>query len=301
MKSLFSNKFPIISSGNKKLQEIIFKNKIDYCPYYIAICCSPERRRFFEKLWEVYEPYADKHFLSDSKKHFHQRSWEMYVTSVFLKNKIKIFPNNDEGPDIIIRDEFNNGKICVEAVACNKGSEEDRVPELEFGKLCSIPIDEMVLRLTSVISEKSEKYKEWTKKEIVKNDDPFVIALNAGALEYPEPESLILRAVFGVHHPVLKIDLKTSKDRVDRSFRSFVKKKNGGKVKCDLFFRKGMSFLSGILYSKKNVLNQEGGNDFVLVHNPNARNPLLKEKFSFLEQCFIDDKGCLVNEKSGNF
>jgi len=93
-KSIFTYDFPEIST-NKELQKII-QEFPEYDPYYIASSCKKERKELFDGLWQIYQPLADKHFLSDCKKHFHQRVWEMYLGVSLIKNGLDISSSKRE-------------------------------------------------------------------------------------------------------------------------------------------------------------------------------------------------------------
>ena len=43
---------------------------------------------FAERLWSVYKPYADPHFLIEIRRDFNARFWEMYLTCALLKRRL---------------------------------------------------------------------------------------------------------------------------------------------------------------------------------------------------------------------
>jgi hypothetical protein len=50
---------------------------------------TPEARagkEFAERLWTQYHPYADAHFLTEIRRDFHARFWEMYLTCTLLQS-----------------------------------------------------------------------------------------------------------------------------------------------------------------------------------------------------------------------
>ncbi len=51
---------------------------------------SQKCKDYVESLWKVFEPYADKHFLSDCRNHFHQRFWEMYLCVSLISRGFRI-------------------------------------------------------------------------------------------------------------------------------------------------------------------------------------------------------------------
>lgn len=62
-------------------------------PFYACIRDNPYRkdaRNFVEELWQEYATHAEPGFLEDAKRHFHQKTWEMYLACVFLKNRFQL-------------------------------------------------------------------------------------------------------------------------------------------------------------------------------------------------------------------
>src|SRR5271157_4544665 len=79
-------------------------------PAYINLCRSdsPEAKTghaFSERLWERYHSYADKHFLSEIRRDFHARFWEMYLTCALLQHGAErgySVSCRKPGPDVVI-------------------------------------------------------------------------------------------------------------------------------------------------------------------------------------------------------
>lgn len=280
----FQSDLPIIDN-NKDLQKVKDDNPgLD--EYYIASACIKDRRVKFIKLWESFKELADRHFLSQIKIDFHERSWEMYL-GCLLK---KIFTNvssGNSGPDFIINKGGAN-EIYIEAVACKHGDSIDKVPELipatniDDISVHDVPEDAMLLRLVSSISYKAKKYKSF----IQSKNKPYIIAVNKGALRHPDPEiPLVLKCLFGFGHQFFK--------RIDGQLvyagwdsREAINKNNGESISMKFFEDKNNNFVSGVIYSSENILNtpDDIGADCVLVHNPNAKNPLSINEFSLLQQ-----------------
>ena len=40
---------------------------------------------FAQRLWRIYHPYADSHFLTEIRRDFHARFWEMYLTCALME------------------------------------------------------------------------------------------------------------------------------------------------------------------------------------------------------------------------
>ena len=73
---LFSDDFPIVSS-QLELDRVIACHS-EYDSYYVASGCIADRRRTFEDLWAVYNPYADRYFLQQVTSNFHERPFRQY-------------------------------------------------------------------------------------------------------------------------------------------------------------------------------------------------------------------------------
>lgn len=274
-RTIFTIEIPFVKTHEEleKIKQMYPK----YDPYYIASGCIKERRDKFDNLWKNYQIYADSHFLTQIRTNFHQRSWEMYVGNVFLKKCLKIQSQN-EGPDFII------DKIAyIECVAPTKGdpAKPDSVPEIfaattpEEIRVQNVPVDKMILRITQAIKDKSvDQYNNWKSKKWFDSKTPFVIAVNTGDLEHIEDPRMpnVLKALFGFQF--MQINIKTG--ATNFSHRDKVEKTNNVLVPVNYFINEDFSFVSGVLFSNKSVLNhpENIGEDCIFVNNPFADNPV---------------------------
>lgn len=286
MGKLFKEKFTEVKTNKdfKKLQ----KENPDLDGYYIASASMSYRRRIFEKLYAQFEPYADRHFLQEVKKHFHQRTWEMYIACVLLKNNIRI-SSSDNGPDIKVS--IGKKVIWIECVACSRGTGDDAVPPLRYdGSLQDLPEKQMLLRMTSSLEDKFKKYREYLEKGIIRKEDVFIIALNRADLDHFDPGiPFIFKALFGIGYltiPINPLNGKKTESSPFWSTRYTVAKQNGKDVSVKFFEAQEHSGISAVIYSKDSVLNhpKEIGSECILVHNPMASNPLHESIFPFFEQ-----------------
>lgn len=280
--------------ANQKMQDIIFTTELPLAKtdeelekikkmypkcdsYFIASGCIKERREKFNKLWINYSPYADSHFLSQIKIHFHQRSWEMYVGNVLLKKSFAIKSKN-EGPDFIVSEH-----LYIECVAPTKGAstKPDSVPETFFattpGEIRdqNVPVDKIILRITQVLKDKALiQYENWKSKKWFDPKTPFVIAVNTGDLAHSEDPNMpnVLKALFGFQF--MQINMKTG--HANFSHRNEVLKSNNKTISVNYFANQDISFVSGVLFSDKTVLNhpENIGDDCIFVNNPFADNPV---------------------------
>ena len=291
LNTIFTINIPL-SKTNEELDKL--KKQFDkYDPYYIVSGSIEERKLNFDKLWGKYKVYADKHFLSQIKYNFHQRTWEMYLGNVLLKN-FSIVSNN-EGPDFII-----DNTIYIECIAPTKGDSDkiNSVPEMTVAKSFSemivqnVPVDKMILRMTQCIKDKAIiQYKNWKTKKWFNKNASFIIAINTGDLGNIQDYlgiPLIIKALFGLQF--LQINQKGKKSF---SWRNQINK--GAGVPVDFFTNNDFDFISGIIFSDSCVINNFDnlGKDCVFVNNPFAVNPVdfnFIEKFKYFDAKIDEDK-----------
>lgn len=289
--SLFAVELPLVNT-NEELEKVKAMYP-KYDPYFIASGCIKERRKKFDKLWQKFKPYADRHFLNQIKTNFHQRSWEMYVGNVLLDRKLSIKSQN-EGPDFIV-----DGNIYIECIAPTKGDPDkpDSVPEMFVAKTPEeirtqdVPVDQMILRITQAVKDKAlDQYKRWKNKKWFQKNSPFVIAVNTGDLQYPQDYlgiPLVIKALFGLQF--LQISQKGDKSF---SWREKIKKSDSVDVPVNYFVNEKYKFVSGVLFSDKTVLNhpEDIGDDCIFINNPFSGYPVNK-KFTELFKSWSAKKG----------
>jgi len=269
-----------------------------YDPVYVAISTMdsrPEFRISLEKMWKLYEPYADANFVKEFKKQFSQRSWELYLGSTLLSRGQELGKHSDIGPDIKIPSEL--GDVWIEAISVEKGGGKDKVPDVENGVWVDVPEEQMLLRLSSGLMEKFRKHEIYVKNKVISSKDPFVIAIDRSSLEHMDPQvPLILKCLFAIGHQVLF--LKHNKREIvpvgsTWSARDKINKVNGSGVEMLMFRDKTFESVSAVIYSDKNILNcpkdrDKIGDCLVIVYNPFAKNPLPNNFFKFGETWIQD-------------
>lgn len=270
---LFNVELPIVTKDKELNKLISIYSKYD--PYFIASGSIEKRKEKFNKLWVNYKPYADSNFLSEIKTNFHQRTWEMYVGNVLLRNNLKIESYN-EGPDFIID---NIGYL--ECIAPTRGDNmnPDSVPELYVAKtpeeisVRDVPVDKIILRITQAIKDKALiQYENWKSKKWFDDKKPFIIAINTADLQYPEDINMpyVIKALFGFQF--MQINIKTGDKNY--SHRNVIEKSNKTNIPVTYFIDPDFNFISGVLFSNKTVLNHPDkiGEDCIFINNPLAIN-----------------------------
>jgi len=289
MSKLFNENLGI-ASNSKQLTKL--KEKFSfYHPSYVALSTMitrPDFRDWIESIWEQYEPYADANFPNEFKKQFNQRAWELHLGSTLLNRGYTLGSHSNDGPDFKIPYEKKN--IWIEAIAVEKGDGQDKVPNIEYGKAMDVPEKEMLLRLTAGLKEKHIKYLSYLNDGIVSQNDPFVIAIDRSPLEHLDPQiPLILKCLFAIGHQVLFLKRKKPQTKTEGSTwsaRDKVKKISSSEVGMFIFGDSSFEGISAIIYCDQNILNsprdpKQMGDNFVIVHNPFAKNPLPYNFFTF--------------------
>jgi len=166
--------------------------------------------------------------------------------------------------------------------------------------------DQIIERLVTSISEKKNKltgyddrkgkhHRGYIEKRLVKGTDPYVIALNTYKTSFaqfdhqhtPGHTPLVAKALFGYGETVLLSffprDCRSpqiSSDRFDYLYRRYLEAKKEKRVPTNLFFLEEYSGISALIVSKEGFWTWTHripiplSENFIMVHNPFARNPL---------------------------
>ena len=268
-------------------------------------------RNFIEDMWRDYYPRVrteERAFRGDLKEQPHARLWEMYLAVALEKCGFDLADKTRKGPDIQICDPT----VWVEAVGSTDGDKGNKsaqpvsgIPEiLPSGSMWGgPPEDQIILRCLASIKEKKNKlcgyddrkgkhHQGYIEKGIVNDTDPYVIALNTYKTSFaqfdhqhtPNHLPMIVKTVFGYGETVLLqlyptdgLSAPISSDRFDYIYRPHVK---GTEVLTDIFFQEEYSEISALIVSKVGFWTWHHGipsslsENFILVHNPLARNRL---------------------------
>lgn len=290
--NLFSDDFGIVKTDEELAS---LQNQFPhYDPGYICQASANTRQKvkaWMEELWKQYSPYADKQFLEDFKRQFTQRSWELYLGATLLNRGFNLGEHKDAGPDFDLRSKAGNKRLTwIEAVAVEKGRGNDRVPDVIYGSVSNVPEEQMVLRLAGALEEKFKKYCMDLDKKIVKSNEPYIIAIDRSNLQHVDASTpLILKALFGVGDLTITFEVGNNGHKpkdVSWSERPKLDKINGQSVPMRFFLESEHAGISAVIYSHHSVINSpripgEMGENFIVVHNPYAQNPLPHNFFPF--------------------
>lgn len=247
-------------------------------------------RRQLERLWVSYRDLATAHWYTEFPRHTQSRFWEMYLAVSLREAGLSLVPLPDNSPDA--RVEMADGRRCwFEAVAVGAGdlSNADHVsdfPTRRGGPVVAerVPEEQILLRLTGGIRAKRVQRAKQLRQRIVNWRDPYVIAINCGAIPrawFSGQLPWIIKAVFPIGHQFATFDVQT-RQLADTGWASRldISRANGQKVATQLFASPRGSGISAIVYSSTHLgrlCTDEKvicGDDLVIVHNPFALNPL---------------------------
>ncbi|HZL28823.1 MAG TPA: hypothetical protein VFC39_20015 [Acidobacteriaceae bacterium] len=242
-------------------------------------------REFAESLWERFRRFADPHFLTEVRRDFHPRFWEMYLTCAlqeFANHQGSTLSCPKPGPDILL--ERDGSRVWVEAVVTTNGipGRPDSVVEPNPDGSGKIPEEKLVLRYANAISEKYRKYQGYLREGIIHKNDAFVIAINGAALSYKWTQvendvPRFLKAVYPLGVYQLLLDRSTGKIIGQQNEPRFnIVKASGAKVATMSFLERRSRGISAILGSYADVMwhSPALGVDFELAHNPKSRAPI---------------------------
>lgn len=275
MKSLFSIYSP---DDDKDFLEI--SNNPNYKPVLPII----------DEYINRYLPFADKNFISQIRKDFKSRMWELWIGNILLyQDYLLEIRNATVWPDFIA---IKGGKkYFIEAICPSNASEEsgNQVPDLNPFVFQELKSDRYEMRIQNAILEKyQKKYIEEIK--MVKN--PYIIAVNVCKLPFSTFSfgdiPWIIKSLYPIGPEKVLIDHTNNSFTVYRE-KKISNKKNSGYVmdKC-LFTTSKYEFLSAIIYSDIPINLEEENitSKAYILRNPNAIYPIT-ENFG-MDEIVID-------------
>lgn len=275
--------FPILSVPEQAMSKNIRQFLLDDATA-ARVAPRPTDREHVESLWHLYAPYAERDFVDRFADQTQQHFWEMYLTVALLRQgkNVVVQPSlkrGRRGPDVKVVEP--NKVIWLEAIAVTHGTGASAVPRRELPTdgtvvVRNVPDTEMTLRYTAAIKAKLEKFSAYA-GDPVAADDISVIALSAGDLDYRYTEMFlprVLHALFPIGYYAVTIDKQTMKTVEEgHQYREQI-----GNVPTTFFATDQHAHISAVVFSYADICNPPEvlGNDFVVVHNPFARNPLTR-------------------------
>lgn len=244
------------------------------------------RLNVLKKKIERCAPYVDNNFIKKLNPEFSSRLTELYFLDSLMNNSLKISHQNDAGMDIWI-DDINGWGEFVAATNGSEGKKHSLKP-LCNGEVTDSDLNDDLLigRVISVISTKIKKINADVKKGLIKCNQPVVLFVSTAFLYELVPISLkedlngFLRAVLPISTPFFMLRPE-GKSGIERDSKlGIIKPKESGVINIDndIFLKEESKFVSAVVFSYQCIFKQrkrfQNGNDFIVVHNPCAKNPI---------------------------
>jgi len=263
---------------------------------------ASEYRDFVEQLWKEYHHLADPHFQQDAKSHFIERFWEMYLAVALIRRGYDLRSTGPVGPDFSISDAGTT--IYVEATAPGPGEGADAVPEPPPMIASTVPETQILFRLRGAIEAKHVQFKRWVLDGVVNDSQPYIIAMNGRRIRESRGESnlpFIVKSVFPFgDYSVVWDTLSNEITDGFYSHRDTIQKASSSDVRTDIFECDAYGEISAVLYAwcdcATHAINL--GDEFIVVHNPRARNPIRHGLFGFGHEYTSDNES--VHRKNWN-
>ncbi len=223
----------------------------------MAGCGNPQQK---QKLWAcVWEAMLYRHF----------------YTKGFQFRTDRARKSGQHGPDLGLIS--GNKTIWVEAVVpTSEGLPDEWIRPPGGMNAREYPHEAMLLRLTSVISEKHKQYQARLSKGVVDRDEPYVVAVNTYLLSgHPVQGKLNARppyavaAVYPVGDP--RCTFYPNSTNFERQSRDSIIKRNGAAVQTTSFLDCEYEGISALIQGSVNNM-LDGSLALIAVHNVCARN-----------------------------
>lgn len=310
-KDLLDPAIPILKFGDdpKSLEEL--KNKYsEYDPSYVTNTCYEPRRVILSETYEICKDYLDPNFTQDIKipGRFLDKLWELFLCIVLLDNGYKLEKNpggKKARPDfcILLPD---NKKIWIEAVCPDLGDDErnsvepfpDMIPGVFYshGGNIADSLRPRILRVSSVLDKKHKKRDSYIKSGTMKDDEPYIIAVNTHRINHHSPEDMIEEGVlYGMG--LMQINFKSGGGSRQFTPSQTKKTEDGHKnIPSEVFLLPEYKNLSAVIFSRiwfnfdsnyRNVLSSS----IYTYFNYGATNPISSKDIKFGEKLIFEIKG----------
>jgi hypothetical protein len=252
--------------------------------FYRKLCLPDEFprgrvvREHCERLWAIYQPFAEPQFLAEFPVRFHQRWFEMYLTATLIELGADVQHTTPPGPDVLVY--VGGRRVWIEAVCATGG--EPGLPDSVVQEPCGhVPWDKIALRIRNSIEEKRNKYVKYLEQGIVSPGEPLLIALNIEQVPYAsfDSPSYVFRALYGVGNQVIHLELPKggppkAVGTSNEQLLTINKLSSGAPVGTQPFIDASMSTIAGVIVSGHNSGSAtHRPPDFTLYPNLTAATP----------------------------
>ncbi len=244
--------------------------------------------------WFVKSSLADSNFTKELCSGSEQKFWshvsEALLAACLRKSGLTPVPSRGGGPDLLV---IGKGrKVWIEVICPEPTGLPSDWATFKPGSVIDVPHEQILLRWTSAIKEKSEKLlgsldgaiKGYLEKGIVASGDAYVIAVNGCRLRHgPFPELLgisqfpfAVEAVFAIGPYQIIINRDTLEQTgAGHQHRPLISKPKGRPVPACTFLDARFQPVSAIWAVDVDGTSAIGNPEpMAVIHNPNAINPI---------------------------
>lgn len=271
-------------------------------------------RAFLELLWEDFSKLADRNFRTRVPDDLQSCFWEMYLAYCLIHRGGFNLNSENYGPDLLV----TPGHIWIECVVATNGNpgHPDSVPPYSYLVLgepstyeaTRVPTDKITLRLTNALAEKLKKFEKYVAQGLIKPDEPCIIALNAGNVNYSDTDlgyPRILAALFPLGSPYVAFDRNNGQPVSEGYSTEYsIRKHTGAQIGKEFFMNPQNASISGVIYSTASPFKctdpEKAGVELIYVENPHAKNkvdPFFLKVGSTCSITILEDSLCLKFEQ----
>ena len=240
-------------------------------------------RSFLLATWESFnhEELAKGNFVSDliskNDSKLFQRLWEMVLALHLIEQGFKI-QSHESGPDFSF--EIDGKKVWLEAIAPEPC---DAIKERQNRQGGPVPYQQILLRWTSAVASKRQRFLKYREKGIVDSNDVCIIAVNGHLLGERRGISFLPYAVEAVF-PVGPLAVGINKQALEHSKpynseRWSIRKRSGADVPTDSFLKQENCYISAVVGCSNCWTPLPEYHEMSIVHNPFADNQFPHSQF----------------------
>lgn len=262
---------------------ILKENYYKLCRKYgVPVSEISSRVQYLISVFERLRPYLDRDFEKKLVEgQLGDRIAEMYFVDSLLNNNFSLEYRGRKGLDIWIKNINGWGEFV-----CSHNNDEMEKKNV-LGKVRTVDEDECILRIIKVINDKRKKILNDLKNDVLNENDHIILFISTAQLIDPYPMNIkgeicsYVRSVFPIGKVVMNYNLITKKSEIARNYEKFINV-DGKMISHDLFLQEDYSIISAVVFSYQSIFQQyfnseipfKSGDDFIVVHNPLARNPI---------------------------
>ncbi len=280
-----------------------------------------------------YSHVLDKDFLrklDKSPKYISTKYTEILTAKILAENNSDFHLSspsrkNKASPDFLLH--RGEEKIFIECTTPQNqfSSDENRIEDKTNGGVHTPDIQKIQLMIINALHEKmigapkkEARYKAYLSTGIIEKTDPFIIVIGLyGEIPFSDLISYYNKIGFNLipHHiigtffpfgpPAIRFSIDPREEVDDTLYLTLqdaIQKHNDSLIRKDIFLDKRFASLSAVIISGKNASpDHDVFNDFIMIHNPNAKNKIpfntinVKEEYAFINNTVISVKDWIRN------